>query len=152
MNETEPLGNRRHERFAQLLVAGKSQADAYREVYPASLKWQDKTVHEQASRLANNGKVSARVAALQAEAASHAVMGARELQERLSRTFRALDETGRVEEMVKVGALLAKVAGYEAPRNVTLRDGGVTEDYVPRDLRDKSDEELLRLAGYGMPQ
>lgn len=143
-----PLKNTRHERFAQLIIEGRSQADAYREVYPQSARWKDKTVHEQASRLAHDGKVSARIQALQEAAASRAVVTKRELQERLSRQLRELDEAGEIEGMVKVAALLAKVSGYEAARNVTLRDGGVTEDFVPRDLRDKSDAELLRIAGF----
>ena len=47
-------------------------------------------------------------------AADAAVCSAREMQERLSRQFRALDEAGEVEAMVKVGALLAKLTGAEA--------------------------------------
>ena len=90
-----PLKNTRHERFAQLIIEGRSQADAYREVYPQSARWKDKTVHEQASRLAHDGKVSARIQALQEAAASRAVVTKRELQERLSRQLRELDEADR---------------------------------------------------------
>lgn len=135
------LRNARHERFAQLVVAGRSQADAYREVYPRSAGWKDKTVWEKASRLA--GKVGARVSALQRAAADAAVCSAREMQERLSRQFRALDEAGEVEAMVKVGALLAKLTGAEAATRLEVRNGGVTADYAPPPAVARMDDEAL---------
>lgn len=137
----EALANARHERFAQLVVAGRSQADAYREVYPRSAGWKDKTVWEKASRLA--GKVGARVSALQRAAADAAVCSAREMQERLSRQFRALDEAGEVEAMVKVGALLAKLTGAEAATRLEVRNGGVTADYAPPPAVARMDDEAL---------
>ena len=63
----KPLKNALHERFAQLVVSGKSKSEAYREVYPKSREWADKDVHTEASRL--YPKVSPRVQALQAEIA-----------------------------------------------------------------------------------
>ena len=138
------LPNARHERFAQLVAEGRSQAEAYREVYPRSLAWQDKTVWEKGSRLA------ARVAELQRAAASAAVCTAREMQERLSRQFRALDEAGEAEAMVKVGSLLAKLIGAESATRLELRNGGVTEDYrEPPAVAKMSDEALLALVAGG---
>lgn len=61
--------NDRQERFAQLVVEGNSQAEAYRQAYPNASKWQDKTVWEKASLLAAIDKVSARVAELRSAAA-----------------------------------------------------------------------------------
>ena len=140
------LPNARHERFAQLVAEGRSQAEAYRAVYPRSLAWQDKTVWEKGSRLA--ARVAERVAELQRAAASAAVCTAREMQERLSRQFRALDEAGEAEAMVKVGALLAKLIGAESATRLELRNGGVTEDYrEPPAVSRMSDEALLALAG-----
>ena len=63
----KPLKNALHERFAQLVVSGKSKSEAYREVYPKSREWADKDVHTEASRL--YPKVSPRVQALQGEIA-----------------------------------------------------------------------------------
>lgn len=54
----------KRERFAQCIAGGMSQADAYRTAYPRSLAWNQATVHQAASRLMANGKVSARVAEL----------------------------------------------------------------------------------------
>lgn len=127
--DNAPLKNVRHEKFAQLVASGMTQADAYREVYPRSRAWMAKTVREHGSKLA--AIVADRVAELQRIAASEAVCTVREMQERLSRQFRALDEAGDVDGLVKVGALLAKVTGAEGATRVEVRDGGVTADYRP---------------------
>lgn len=140
------LANARHERFAQLVAAGKSQAEAYREAYPRSRAWKETTVWSKGSWLA--AKVAARVDELKRAAASAAVCSAREMQERLSRQFRALDEAGEVEAMVKTGALLAKLIGAESATRVELRNGGVTEDYrEPPAVAKMSDEDLIALLG-----
>lgn len=59
----------KREKFAQCVADGMSQAEAYRTAYPRSLAWNQATVHQAASRLMANGKVSARVAELRAEVA-----------------------------------------------------------------------------------
>ena len=48
----------------QLVLNGGNQSAAYRVAFPASKRWKDKTVHEKASRLFADGKVSARVSEL----------------------------------------------------------------------------------------
>jgi hypothetical protein len=49
------------EKFAQEVVKGVNLAEAYRTAYPKSQKWADSTLWPHASRLASDGKVSARV-------------------------------------------------------------------------------------------
>lgn len=61
------LKNPSHERFAQLVASGKSQSDAYREVYPRSRQWRDESVHERASKV--NAKVLPRLQEIQAATA-----------------------------------------------------------------------------------
>lgn len=62
------LKNARHERFAQIVASGKTQADAYRTVFPASRKWKDdNAVHSNASQMRT--KVAQRVAEIQAASA-----------------------------------------------------------------------------------
>ena len=61
----KPLKNASHERFAQLVISGKSKSEAYREVFPRSRGWKAKDVHTEASRL--YPKVSPRVEAIQEE-------------------------------------------------------------------------------------
>lgn len=60
--------SRQQELFAQGIAKGKTQSDAYREAYPASLKWEDKSLWSKASTLAADEKVKRRVAELQAPA------------------------------------------------------------------------------------
>lgn len=60
------------EAFARGVIAGLSQAEAYRQAYPKSQKWKPDTIHQQASRVAKLPRVSARIAAGQAEAAANA--------------------------------------------------------------------------------
>jgi phage terminase small subunit len=62
--------NAKNEAFAVGIASGLSQADAYRQAFPQSVRWKDKTVHEKASRLAADGKVKARIQELLDKAAS----------------------------------------------------------------------------------
>lgn len=54
----------KREKYIQELIKGKSQREAYRIAFPASVKWLDKTVDEVASRLFNDSKVNARYSTL----------------------------------------------------------------------------------------
>ena len=68
-----PLKNSRHEKFAVLVASGKTQADAYREVFPGSRKWKTgNAVDSKASALA--AKVRQRISELQAKVAAAAVV------------------------------------------------------------------------------
>lgn len=67
----------KQELFAQNIIQGMSQADAYRNSYNAK-KMSDKTVWENASRLMNDGKVKARVKELRDQIAKTAIMTAQE--------------------------------------------------------------------------
>lgn len=62
------------ELFAQKVAEGLNQSDAYRFSYPASKNHSDKTVWENASKLAANAKVAPRIRELRALAAEKAVM------------------------------------------------------------------------------
>jgi len=60
------------ELYCQARLRGLTQRAAYREAYPRSVKWKDKTVDSRACELEASGKVSGRLAALEAEAARNA--------------------------------------------------------------------------------
>jgi len=51
----------RVEIFAQAIVEGKTQSDAFRLAYPKSKNWKEKSVHERASVFAKTIKVQSRV-------------------------------------------------------------------------------------------
>lgn len=72
MSNAEPLKDHRHEAFVLLLLEGRGQSEAFRQIYPRSRHWKASAVHEQASKLA--AKVSPRLRALQEQAAHEAVL------------------------------------------------------------------------------
>lgn len=66
------------ERFACLLAEGATQADAYRGAFKAG-RMKPAQVHEEASRIAADPKVAARVGMLQAELADKSVLKAEQI-------------------------------------------------------------------------
>ena len=126
------LKNTRHEAFARMLMEGRSQADAYRELFPVSRRWKADSVHEKASKLA--AKVRPRVAELQQEGVSKAILTRNALAEYLSKVILtpvgevgpdsplvqdySADKSGiRVRMVSKIAAVseLAKLMGWCAP-------------------------------------
>ena len=73
----------KQEKFVQNIIQGMSQADAYRSAY-ATNKMSDKTIHEAASRLASDSKVSARLLELRQELTKDTIMSAQERLEWLT--------------------------------------------------------------------
>ena len=69
----------RQEKFARLIVEGKSATEAYREVYKPKKTTKDKTIWEAACRLKKNSKVSARINFLKTKAASESVITQQEV-------------------------------------------------------------------------
>ena len=61
---SQPLKSPQQEKFAQCLAKGMTQADAYREAYPTSKKWKDKSVWDNAHKLSTDAGVIQRVSAL----------------------------------------------------------------------------------------
>jgi Terminase small subunit len=73
------------EKFAQEVAKGRPLADAYRSSYPLSKTWKPESVWPKASSMASDGKVSARVAQLQAAAADRAELDAAEILREIRR-------------------------------------------------------------------
>ena len=69
------------EHFAQLLFQGYSQADAYKLAYPAQARQRPGTLYPNASRLAANSNVIARLAELRAAVVAPAILDAIQRQE-----------------------------------------------------------------------
>lgn len=85
------LENARHEKFVQCLITGKSQRISYREAFPASKRWKDKTVDNRASELFK--EVLGRYKELQEEAQDEAIMTRKERMVRLSEIAKEDEET-----------------------------------------------------------
>lgn len=131
------LKNARHERFAQLLAEGRSQADAYREVYPVSRRWKSDSIHVRASKV--SAKVLPRVRELQQAIAARVVMERAEALSiladilrsapadvkscsRFAQEMRVNPVTGevtiRLPSKIAAFAELAKALGWYAPQKV----------------------------------
>ena len=73
----------KQEKFVNCIIEGMSQADAYRSAYNTS-RMTDKTIHESASKLMADPKISTRVAELRGKLSSNSIMTAQERMEWLT--------------------------------------------------------------------
>lgn len=73
----------KQEKFVNCIIEGMSQADAYRSAYNTS-RMTDKSIHESASRLMNDVKVSARLTELREQLSSKSIMTAQQRMEWLT--------------------------------------------------------------------
>lgn len=132
-----PLKNARHERFAQELAKGKSQAEAYTK---AGYKPDDGA----ASRLSGNIKVRDRVAELQSRAAEKAVFTAADMARQLDEDREFARKLKNPSAAISASLGKAKVLGLAPDRmEHTGKNGG------PIEYRDLSDEEIdARIAAH----
>lgn len=98
----------KQEVFAQKIVEGMSQADAYRSAY-STKNTSDKTIWENASRLMADSKVKARVQELRDQIATKSIMTAQERMEWLTRLI--YNEEEGTSEKLKAIDLLNKMDG-----------------------------------------
>ena len=77
----------KQEAFVKNIIDGMSQADAYRSAYSAK-KMSDKTIHEAASRLMKDSKITARLTELRNQMMTSSIMSARERLEYLTRVIK----------------------------------------------------------------
>lgn len=123
------LPNAKHERFAQELAKGKTQAEAYQSAgYKPS--------EPNASRLTSNDKVAARVAELQERGAIRAEVTVASIIAELEEAREIAKTAAQASPMVAASMGKAKVAGILVERNEhTGKDGGPiqTEEVRARD-------------------
>lgn len=132
----------KREKFARLVVEGKSQSEAFREAFPAARKWTDGTVWAKSSALMANGKVLERVLQLREEAAKGAVATARDLAVGLSAIFAEGCGIGGDRRLaIQAADSLAKLLGYNAAQKVEAKIEAVAT------MSDERMEEILRDAG-----
>jgi hypothetical protein len=122
----------REEKFARLLVEGKSQSEAYRTVYPHSKKWKKEAVHVSASQLA--AKVRIRVKKMQDEAKERSLLTLEEhmakLQELRDKAAETETWASAISAEVKRGELMGfYVARSESTNtNYNISDKPLNED------------------------
>lgn len=97
----------KQEQFVKNIIKGMSQADAYRNAYDCK-KMSDKTIHENASRLMANSKVTARVSELRDKLATPSIMSA---QERLKWLSELISSDEDVNAKLKAIDIMNKMSG-----------------------------------------
>lgn len=90
--------------FAALVARGYSKVQAYRLSHPACKTENLNTVYPKASRLANVGKVGARIDAIRKQLAERALMSPTEVFERLTALARSGGKEG-FDALVKIGQI-----------------------------------------------
>jgi phage terminase small subunit len=100
----------KQEAFCQAIVAGASQADAYRKAYSAE-NMKAETIHEKASRLMADGKVRARVDELRAPVVAELRYGLREAMLEADEAFKVAKSKENGGAMVAAATLRAKLNG-----------------------------------------
>ena len=103
----------KQEKFVQEIIAGKSQADAYRSAYSAN-RMSDKTIHEAASRLMADSKVCARVQELRDQIDTKTIKTAQERMEWLTQLIDNAEEG--TNEKLKAIDILNKMEGLYVQR------------------------------------
>lgn len=98
----------KQETFAQNIVSGMNQADAYRSAYP-NQRMTDKTIWETASKLIKNPKVIARIQELRAQLAKPTIMSAQERLEWLTALIKSEEET--TGDKLKAADIMNKMQG-----------------------------------------
>ena len=98
----------KQEKFVQNIIQGMSQADAYRSAY-STKNMTDKTIHEAASRLVADSKVSARLSELRGQLTKATIMSAQERLEWLTRLIQSEKET--TGDKLKAADIMNKMQG-----------------------------------------
>lgn len=98
----------KQEKFVQSLIQGMSQADAYRSAY-ATKNMSDKTIHEAASRLVSDSKVSARLAELRKQTTKETIMSAQKRLEWLTGLIE--DKDVSIGDKLKAADIMNKMQG-----------------------------------------
>lgn len=99
----------KQEKFVQNIIAGMSQADAYRSAGYKTDRMADKTIHEAASRLMADSKVLARVQELREQMEDEAIMTAKERLKWLTEVVKS--EKEKTDTKLKAVDIMNKMQG-----------------------------------------
>lgn len=126
----------RQEKFCNIYLECGNASEAYRQAYPNSEKWKDKTVNEAASRLLNISKVYTRVEELKTRQAQKSEVKREEIIKLLTNVLRGASITDSIEKgpggsrartIAKTWAVerICKMLGYDAPLEAKVKVTGV---------------------------
>ena len=103
----------KQESFAQAIVTGMNQSDAYRAAYAVSATTKLETVNKRSSELMSNGEVSGRVKALQAELANKSLWTREQSVAVLSGVVD--DRDAKHSDRISAVTVLNRMQGFDAP-------------------------------------
>lgn len=104
----------KQEAFAQAIVSGKTQADAYRAAYDAR-KMSDNAIYREASLLLDRPKLAQRVADLRKEIAQRQLWTREMSVKALIKAYKVADERGSSSAMTIAVRELNNMHGYNEP-------------------------------------
>ena len=139
------------ERFCQLSALGSTAREAYSEAFSLAITSDKRRVHtidNRASRLAKRADIISRIAELAGEAKrKNREMWERRGEDLAERLYTRVLEADGAGLLLSKGALkglevLAKMKGLNAPEETVLKDGGRSDDFVPRGVEGMSEEDL----------
>lgn len=90
----------KQEKFVRELLKGKSQREAYKIAYPASLSWKENTVDSRASVLMKNEKVSKRYEELKRKTEEKVTYDAAQVKDTIISTMMAIVNADVAEDIV----------------------------------------------------
>ena len=120
------------EKFAQLVVSGMTQADAYRGSFSAD-KMKPETIHKRASEMMAKGEVMGRVDELRKELSKKALWTREESVEALKLVL----ADGRGSEVVSAIKELNSMHGYNAPIKIDADVRATINIFVPEQSEDE---------------
>jgi hypothetical protein len=133
----------REEKFARLVVEGKSQSEAYRICYPHSKKWKLESVHVSASKLAS--KVRPRVKNMQEEAKDRALLSLEEHMAKLQELRDAASDDASWSPAISAEVKRGELMGFYVARsesvntNYNISDKPMNEDDWAEEYAESSD-------------
>lgn len=135
--------------FCQLVAAGeKTLRECVREAYPKYAHAKPDTIDRRGERLVKRKDLLERVSQICRETKAKTeekYSGLREeMIERMVRGIRAGTDGDpmTIVEFSKTIDILAKIHGWYAPTDVTVRNGGISADYRPPTLMSMTDQEI----------
>ena len=132
-------------KFVQNILSGMNQTDAYRGAGYDTSRSSDKTVHELASRLFANDKISSRIKAGQARQENAALLSGLATRQHIQRTLYGLTTDGENDAAkLKACDLLGRLTDVAA---FTERVEQVTDNRTPEELTKELETRLREAFG-----
>jgi hypothetical protein len=129
----------REEKFARLIVEGKSQSEAYRISHPHSKRWKPDSIHQSASKLA--AKVQSRVKAMQDEAKERSLLTLEDHMAKLQELRDMAANAGTLAPAITAEVKRGELMGYYVARSENVNTNFVISGSPDDDDADSDPEQ-----------